>query len=434
MNSIDHLLHVRQQQATVWKDLSMLEMRILCKFLPEDCDRLEYSVASLSYTQMNKDQRAIDFRNQRYKIIQQAKRAWLNVTLHAYEVKLQEHEQHYQNEFNQLKSTLSGTSVDQHGSALNSIEIYLNEQVNQFKQRSHDQMLLARHRLIQNRQRTSSNCTILPSPVPYLDLVENPFSQREWNYLCLGKPLTLSLSLLIDGSNGGSLSGSSYIRLNQSTVRPKQQQDIIVKNEHRQIFNQVQKHLSDKPHFVPKTNSIFKRYSSHLLDYLNESFSAHVPYKDQILAFEQKARAQSIRKKIQQKQLILRVVDKGNTFYIGSSKPFDIKVQKYFTETNAFIQLNENPLQEILNRVVRTLKTMRSKSLISQKQLEKMLPDMKTSELAHLYFNPKIHKVRISLPCFETCFRLLLDVSRKEFLFVPFSIVFMHQQQTSLNS
>lgn len=191
MNSIDRLVHVRQQQATVWKDLSMLEMRILCKFLPEDCDRLEHSVASLSYTPMNKDQRAIDFRNQRYKIIQQAKRAWLNVTLHAYEVKLQEHEQRYQNGFNQLKSTLSHTSVDQHGSALNSIEIYLNEQVHQLKQTSHNQVLSARHRLIQNRQRTSSNGTILPSPVPYLDLVENPFSQREWNYLCLGKPLSL---------------------------------------------------------------------------------------------------------------------------------------------------------------------------------------------------------------------------------------------------
>ena len=187
--------------------------------------------------------------------------------------------------------------------------------------------------------------------------------------------------------------GSSFIRLNQSAIRPKIQQEILIKNEHQGIFDKVQSRLMAPPYQIPRTNSIFKQYSSRLLDHFNQSYFAPIPYKDQLLAHEQAHIAQSIRDKIKKHNLMLRVVDKGNSFYIGSAKNFEQKVQKYFTDTNAFVSLSENPFDNVFNRVSQTLKTMASKKFISQGQMKEMLPNQTTSVLSHLYFNPKIHKV-----------------------------------------
>ena len=187
--------------------------------------------------------------------------------------------------------------------------------------------------------------------------------------------------------------GSPCIRLNQSAIRPRFQQEVAMKKEHQNIFDKVQSHLIEHPYQIPRTNRIFKQYSTCLLDHLKHSYTAPISYKDQMLANEQAHIAQSIRAKIEQHGLILRVVDKGNNFYIGSAENFEQKVQKCFTDTNAFVQLLENPFNDILNRITQVLKTLASKKLILQWQMREMLPDPLKSELSHLYFNPKTHKV-----------------------------------------
>jgi hypothetical protein len=194
--------------------------------------------------------------------------------------------------------------------------------------------------------------------------------------------------------------GSSCIRLNQSAIRPTVQQDAAIKKEHQDIFDKVQAHLIDHPYQVPRNNPIFKQYHTHLLGHLRHSYNAPISYKDRLLANEQAHIAQSIRDTIKRHKLILRVVDKGNNFYIGSAENFEQKVQTYFTDTNAFDQLSENPFNEILNRITQVLKTLASKKLILQWQLKQMLPDPKKAELSHVYFNPKTHKVRSKVAFF----------------------------------
>ncbi|CAF1464198.1 unnamed protein product [Rotaria magnacalcarata] len=73
--------------------------------------------------------------------------------------------------------------------------------------------------------------------------------------------------------------------------------------------------------------------------------------------------------------LIIRVTDKGNNFYIGST------------------ELSYNPFNEILDKVIQLLNTLRGKDLIRKWQYEQMMPDRTKCELAHLYFNPKTHKI-----------------------------------------
>ena len=65
----------------------MLETRILCKFLPQNFDDFENFITSITYLPLNNDQKIIEVKNKRYKIIQEAKRIWLNYFFHAYEFK-----------------------------------------------------------------------------------------------------------------------------------------------------------------------------------------------------------------------------------------------------------------------------------------------------------------------------------------------------------
>ncbi|CAF1689625.1 unnamed protein product, partial [Adineta ricciae] len=63
------------------------------------------------------------------------------------------------------------------------------------------------------------------SPEPFLDLILNPFNKREWDYLSLGP---------------------SYIRLNQSVIRPVKQQKVQIKNQHKDIYSKVENYLVKK--------------------------------------------------------------------------------------------------------------------------------------------------------------------------------------------
>ncbi len=145
---------------------------------------------------------------------------------------------------------------------------------------------------------------------------------------------------------------------------------------------------------IPYGASIFKQYKKNLHDYLDQCYFTPLSYKDQIQAKEQAKIFQSIRMKIKQFNLIIRLTDKGNNFYIGSAKEFEKKVQKFFSDTNAFMELSTNPFNEILKKVTQLLNRLREKKLIFKWQYDKMMPDRKTCELAHLYFNPKTHKVQ----------------------------------------
>ena len=191
------------------------------------------------------------------------------------------------------------------------------------------------------------------------------------------------------------IQGPAFIRLNQSIFRPEYQQKIEIKKEHKDITEKVKKHLTSTPHCIPLTSPYFKKYSNDLLNYLNHCYFSPVPYKDQIQSREQIQITSKIRQKIKQHHLILRQTDKGHNFYIGSAVEFEKKVETFFQDTNAFIELSENPFDEIKNKVIELLYKLREKQSISKEQYDKMMFDRNKCELAHLYFNPKTHKVCI---------------------------------------
>ena len=224
------------------------------------------------------------------------------------------------------------------------------------------------------------------------------------------------------------LIGPSCIRSNQSANRPRKQQEIEIKNEHKNIFTKVQNYLVEH-HHIPRTIPIFKRYSDQLLDYFNHCYFAPLSYEDQKQSLQQTATVSTIRKKLKEKNLIIRLTDKGNNFYIGSADQLEKKAQEFFSTTNAFKELSSNPFNETLEQVTQLLNQLASKKLIYNWHRKKMMLDQKTCELAHLYFNPKTHKVLLQIILFIEPSRLLYY--RRVYQFDRLKILFMLQHEKS---
>jgi hypothetical protein len=179
----------------MWKEQLMLEIRILCKFLPKNFDDFENFLVPITYLPLSNDRKTIEVKNKRYKIIQEGKRLWLNFTFHVYEIRIMEYQIRYQFEFIKLETklvnnTITATTTTNNGclSLFNNIKEYLNYRTNKLIDEINAEMSSYRRIILQNRQRRSSSTknSIGVSPEPYLDLIMNPFDTRPWNQLSLG--------------------------------------------------------------------------------------------------------------------------------------------------------------------------------------------------------------------------------------------------------
>jgi hypothetical protein len=178
----------------------MFETRILCKFLPPNFDHLESLIAPNIGPSTLDNQSTIQLANKRYKIIQEAKRLWLDVFLNVYEIQIEEYERTYENEFVQFQSQLLFTNTTINRTCvINDICEYITYQTNKFKQDIYRQILSYRRTLVQRRQHSKlAKRTVGVSPEPYLDLLSNPFNQREWNYLALGNIFSINSILVLE--------------------------------------------------------------------------------------------------------------------------------------------------------------------------------------------------------------------------------------------
>ncbi|CAF4985161.1 unnamed protein product [Rotaria socialis] len=122
----------------------MLEIRIHCKFLLQHFNHLEDFISSIGYLPLNNNAKAIEIKNKRFKIIQEAKRHWLNYFLNIYPIKIREYEQQYQNEFIKLESLFSNNNDNMINDTtmLNNIKEHINNRINRLKKDIYDKIII----------------------------------------------------------------------------------------------------------------------------------------------------------------------------------------------------------------------------------------------------------------------------------------------------
>ena len=69
------------------------------------------------------------------------------------------------------------------------------------------------------------------------------------------------------------------------------------------------------------------------------------------------------------------------------------KAEVHRQKTNAYVELESDPLWVVFDKVVRLLNELRSKDHIRVWQLNIMMPKRDKVAVAYLYFIPKPHKV-----------------------------------------
>ena len=186
--------------------------------------------------------------------------------------------------------------------------------------------------------------------------------------------------------------GPSYIRSNQSYLYSNRCQIKRIEKEHEKIMNVISSHLVTQ-HHIPYSSTVIKQLSQQWKACLNERYMAYLSYLSIDRAIKEWHLVKSILRKVNKSKLILRVTDKSGIFHIGHAADYEKKALAYQEKTKAYIELPDNPLWQVFDKVVRLLNDLRSKGKIKAGDLTKMMPKRDKVQLAYLYFVPKPHKV-----------------------------------------
>ena len=186
-----------------------------------------------------------------------------------------------------------------------------------------------------------------------------------------------------------------------------------MRKQHQKLMNSIIPYLI-RVHHMPHILESVKRFSQQLETCLYERYMAPLTYLNIYRARTERKLVQSIRFRLKKGQNILRVTDKSGIFHMGDIKDYEQKAEAYRQKTQAYMELTDNPLSTIFDKVVQLLNNLRSKKHIYAWQLEKMMPKREKVQLAYLYFIPKPHKVnsRLLFNCFIIGVFLSLIIGR----------------------
>lgn len=184
------------------------EVQICLENLPKHFDELENFILSPWYTSIVKDQQALDYEQKRYKIVQEAKRTWLNIYIHSYELQYQEYNYQYQMELDKLKSLFSLTSTTSQMNLFDTFQSYMNHRINRIKQEIYREKIpIYRKKLVHRQRHQRSRSTskkimrIHVAPKIIMDVFRHPFTSREIAFLSRGQYIFSSEILYIKSND-----------------------------------------------------------------------------------------------------------------------------------------------------------------------------------------------------------------------------------------
>jgi hypothetical protein len=107
----------------------------------------------------------------------------------------------------------------------------------------------------------------------------------------------------------------------------------------------------------------------------------------------------SIQHILKKQNIVIRRTDKSKVLHLASASSYHNKSLEYMQKTNAYKEIESgiNPYIKHLKEVLTLVELLVEKKAIDLKVWKNsMRPNVKTVELAHLYFIPKPHKVNIN--------------------------------------
>ncbi|CAF4058846.1 unnamed protein product [Adineta steineri] len=375
---IDRLINLRQKQLEVFEELLQFETQVSMELLPEDFDHLEMFIAPTLYSSIVKDHLlTMTLKQKRYKTIQEIKRIWLNIYIDAYEIQYQDYEHQYKRELDNFKLiSANDNQINEATLPIDSFMTYINHRTKRMKQEIYSEKLsIYRRKLLRrHRRRLGLKTKLIPiRPTVIIDLIRHPFTTTELAYLSRGP---------------------TYIRPNQSALRPAAQREKQIDKESTTIIDKLKRFMAnlENPGKIPSTARLYKSYLKRLRAHLFSRYMTPLTLIDQIRARREFRMVKSIQRKLKKYRLILRQTDKSGVFHIGHANDYKRKARQYREKTGAYEELPTNPFNEILYNTTHLLNQMKAHTKIPEWQRLKMLPVQAKTQLAYQYFLPKVHK------------------------------------------
>ncbi|CAF4563699.1 unnamed protein product, partial [Rotaria magnacalcarata] len=327
--AINRLIHLRETELKIRKELLLLEQRILSKLLPVSFDQLDSLIASDFYTPALEDQYLLNYKLKRSKILQETKRTWLDILMESYDVKMKECNRQYREELTQLELDISKQQQHHHDASVlcRTVQAYIKHRTIQIKKDTFQEMASFQGKLTRRRQRSKkAKQTIGVSPEVILNVNDHSLAMIGHEYL----------------SRHG-----NYIRPNRTALRSYKERVKIVQEQHEIMINQTILRLSEKCHINAKSN-IFKQFSERLQACLMLHYMTPLPFTEHIRAQRDLQTMKLIRRKLKKNQLLLRETDKGGNLYVAHVNEFEEKAIEYRLKTGAYEELSSSPIEEIL--------------------------------------------------------------------------------------
>ncbi|CAF4014205.1 unnamed protein product [Rotaria sordida] len=196
----------------------------------------------------------------------------------------------------------------------------------------------------------------------------------------------------MDIFNDYSILGESYIRPNQSALRPQKHRETQIQNELQDIKEKAPRQIKNYCGREPP-KAMMNHYCELVENRLRQRFMAPLAYVDFMRAQREFRLVKSIRRKARKAKLILRVCDKGGGLHIGSKSDYERKAAKYREDTKAYQELSYNPLKEMITNMTKALNAMKQNKELTNYNYNRLVPNPNLVKLSYKYFNPKPHKV-----------------------------------------
>jgi hypothetical protein len=171
---IDRIMALNQQQMQTFEELTKLEQRISCKFLPESFNR---DILNVDVALPLKEQQ---------KKVQQMKRSMLDDLVKDLEIKLLDYLQQYERELSKLEQSCTCEQYVHGISLFDHINICMSHRIAQFKRELGSNMILFR-KILHRRFRRCRSCmkidTLSVWPQVVVDVPTIPLNAIEFSYI-----------------------------------------------------------------------------------------------------------------------------------------------------------------------------------------------------------------------------------------------------------
>ncbi|CAF3313319.1 unnamed protein product [Rotaria sp. Silwood2] len=171
----------------------------------------------------------------------------------------------------------------------------------------------------------------------------------------------------------------------------------IIEREYNRLYDENVKNLTD--YTFPTTDTRAKEYFLAIKTLLEHLYMKPIPNKIARNAQYLSRMIKSMQRQLRKANIAVGQTDKSKLFFFIDAQDYEEKIKNYMTKTNAYQEITSGicPLADNLHLVILLLDHLLERKEITYEQYKKMYPNLKTLELAHIYFNLKVHKPDISV-------------------------------------